>query len=183
MCIRDRDNTDHKAPDIENGGADQDDDTHKFHGIAKFKAGLGVVGDGDESHVQHGFGVKPPGFHSVFSQYDTGDDAERGSKHIWGVYCCQPQADVYKRQLYYPFYKRDIENGTLTREQMQELIECMFIKMDHHCKIRDYGSSLMASGVNFGGEALLVGGVDARGNDITNDQMCIRDRCCIQGSV
>lgn len=71
--------------------------------------------------------------------------------------------------LYYPFYKRDIENGTLTREQMQELIECMFIKMDHHCKIRDYGSSLMASGVNFGGEALLVGGVDARGNDITND--------------
>ena len=86
------DNTDHKAPDIENGGADQDDDTHKFHGIAKFKAGLGVVGDGDESHVQHGFGVKPPGFHSVFSQYDTGDDAERGSKHIWGVYCCQPQA-------------------------------------------------------------------------------------------
>ena len=38
-----------KPQDIENGGADQDDDTHKFHGIAKFKAGLGVGGDGDRN--------------------------------------------------------------------------------------------------------------------------------------
>ena len=30
--------------------------------------------------------------YSMVSELNTGDDAERGSKHIWGVYCCQPQA-------------------------------------------------------------------------------------------
>ena len=45
------DDPDHKAPDIKNGSTDQDDDAHKFHGIAKFKTGLGIVGDGDKSHV------------------------------------------------------------------------------------------------------------------------------------
>lgn len=72
-------------------------------------------------------------------------------------------------QLFYPFYKNDIEKGTLTREMMQELIECSFIKMDHLCKIRDYGNTVIASGINMGGTALDVGGVDERGNDATNE--------------
>ena len=72
-------------------------------------------------------------------------------------------------QLFYPFYKNDIENGTLTREFMQELIECSFLKMDELCKIRDYGGTLIASGIGYGGTALDVGGVDEHGNDATND--------------
>lgn len=72
-------------------------------------------------------------------------------------------------KLFYPFYKKDIENGTLTREFMQELIECSFLKMDELCKIRDYGGTLIASGIGYGGTALDVGGVDEYGNDATND--------------
>jgi hypothetical protein len=85
------DNADHKAPDIENGSADQYDDAHKFHGVAKFKAGLGIVGNGDKGHIQHGFGVEPPGLYRIFSQHDTCDNAEGSGKHIWGVYRCQAQ--------------------------------------------------------------------------------------------
>ena len=86
------DDSGYKAPDIENSSADQDDDTHKFHGVAKFKTGLGVIGDGDKSHVQHGLGVKPSGFYSIFSQYDTSDNTQWRGEHIWSVHRGQTQA-------------------------------------------------------------------------------------------
>lgn len=85
------DDSGYKAPDIENSSADQDDDTHKFHGVAKFKAGLGIVGNGDKGHIQHGFGVEPPGLYRIFSQHDTCDNAEWRSKHVGSVYRCQAQ--------------------------------------------------------------------------------------------
>jgi formate C-acetyltransferase len=72
-------------------------------------------------------------------------------------------------QLFYPFYKKDIKRKTLTREFIQELIECSFIKMDHLSKIRDYQNTVIASGITWGGTALDVGGVDARGEDAVND--------------
>jgi pyruvate formate-lyase/glycerol dehydratase family glycyl radical enzyme len=72
-------------------------------------------------------------------------------------------------QLMYPFYKNDIEQGTLTREFMQELIECSFIKMDHLSKIRDKIGTEIASGIGWGGTALDVGGVDSHGKDAVND--------------
>ena len=72
-------------------------------------------------------------------------------------------------KLFYPFYKNDIKNGTFTREFMQELIECSFIKMDHLSKIRDYMGTKIASGIGYGGTALDVGGVDEDGNDMVND--------------
>ena len=85
------DDSGYKAPDIENSSADQDDDTHKFHGVAKFKAGLGIIGNGDKGHIQHGFGVEPPGFYRIFSQHDTCDNAEWRSKHIGSVHRGQTQ--------------------------------------------------------------------------------------------
>lgn len=72
-------------------------------------------------------------------------------------------------QIMGPFYENDIKNGTLTREFMQELIECAFIKMDHLRKIRNYPEILIASGIGWGGTALNVGGVDKDGNDAVND--------------
>jgi len=72
-------------------------------------------------------------------------------------------------QLFYPFYKNDVESGTLTREFMQELIECAFIKMDHLSKIRDHQNTVIASGVTMGGTALDVGGVDKHGKCAVND--------------
>ncbi len=72
-------------------------------------------------------------------------------------------------QLFYPFYKRDMEQGTLTRAQMQELIEHSFCKMHQLRKIRDTSAIIFSSGTIMGGTALDVGGVDADGNDAVND--------------
>ncbi|MGI6216551.1 MAG: glycyl radical protein [Coriobacteriales bacterium] len=72
-------------------------------------------------------------------------------------------------KLFTPFYENDIKNGTLTREQMQELIELFFIKMHQLRKIRDTYAITFSSGTIMGGTALDVGGVDENGNDITSD--------------
>ena len=72
-------------------------------------------------------------------------------------------------KLFTPFYENDIKNGTLTREQMQELIELFFVKMHQLRKIRDTYAVTFSSGTIMGGTALDVGGVDEQGNDITSD--------------
>jgi formate C-acetyltransferase len=72
-------------------------------------------------------------------------------------------------RLFYPFYKADIENKTLTREFMQELIEYSFLKIHQLRKIRDTSAITFSSGTIMGGTALDVGGVDEMGRDITND--------------
>lgn len=72
-------------------------------------------------------------------------------------------------QIFYPYYKRDLENGTFTREFMQELIECSYIKIDQLRKLRNADQIFFASGQPMGGTALDVGGVDKYGRDATND--------------
>lgn len=72
-------------------------------------------------------------------------------------------------KIFYPYYKNDRENGTFTREFMQELIEHSFVKMHELRKIRDTAAITFSSGTIMGGTALDVGGVDENGNDITND--------------
>ena len=72
-------------------------------------------------------------------------------------------------RLFTPFYEADVKNGTLTRPQMQELIELFFIKMHQLRKIRDTYAITFSSGTIMGGTALDVGGVDEQGNDITSD--------------
>lgn len=72
-------------------------------------------------------------------------------------------------KLFTPFYENDVKNGTLTRAQMQELIELFFIKMHQLRKIRDTFAITFSSGTIMGGTALDVGGVDENGKDITSD--------------
>jgi formate C-acetyltransferase len=72
-------------------------------------------------------------------------------------------------KIFYPYYKKSIEKGLLTREFMQELIEHSFCKMHELRKIRDTMAITFSSGTIMGGTALDVGGVDENGNDITND--------------
>lgn len=72
-------------------------------------------------------------------------------------------------QFMYPYYKRDIENGTLTKDEALELIECLRIKImqfnfvSGNAKQRDKWAG-MARWHNF-----LIGGVDKDGNDVTNE--------------
>jgi formate C-acetyltransferase len=71
-------------------------------------------------------------------------------------------------QYMYPYYKNDVEKGVLTREDALELIECLFVKLSEMSILWDYDSASYWSGFSMT-LCLLVGGIDANGNDVTND--------------
>ncbi|MBP3927120.1 MAG: formate C-acetyltransferase/glycerol dehydratase family glycyl radical enzyme [Clostridium sp.] len=72
-------------------------------------------------------------------------------------------------QWLYPFYEKDLNNGTITRDFALELIEVVYVKMNNPTKLKDKGSMALRNGRGFGGESLTIGGVDRDGNDATND--------------
>jgi len=75
----------------------------------------------------------------------------------------------------YPFFKKDLTDGTATREFMQELIEGAWIRISELTKIRDAGSTKAFGGVELGGPSLTVGGQTPDGLDATNELsfMCV----------
>ncbi len=72
-------------------------------------------------------------------------------------------------QWLYPFYEADIKSGAITKEFALELLEVEYVKMNNPTKLKDRGSMAVRNGRGFGGESLTIGGVDAQGNDATND--------------
>ncbi|HNX29635.1 MAG TPA: formate C-acetyltransferase/glycerol dehydratase family glycyl radical enzyme [Syntrophomonadaceae bacterium] len=78
-------------------------------------------------------------------------------------------------QYMYPFYKHDLENGTATKEYLEELLECFYVKYGTPIKLRDRLTTISNTGRGFGGESMTVGGVDRQGHDATNDLsfMCL----------
>ncbi|MHA1654380.1 MAG: glycyl radical protein [Candidatus Thorarchaeota archaeon] len=71
-------------------------------------------------------------------------------------------------QYMFPFYKRDIERGRLTKEDTLELLECLWVKFTSLIKLRDeYYSVAFAGHPMF--QNLTIGGVDAEGNDACNE--------------
>ncbi len=72
-------------------------------------------------------------------------------------------------QYLYPYYKKSLESGEFTKEFMQELVECYFIKLGTPSKLRDKMTAAANTGRGFGGESITVGGVDIHGNDATTD--------------
>ena len=77
-------------------------------------------------------------------------------------------------QYMYPYYIKDIENGRITREKAQELIDCLWVKLNSLNKVRDALSAAGFAGYSMF-QNLVVGGQDADGMDATNDlsYMCI----------
>ena len=71
-------------------------------------------------------------------------------------------------QWLYPYYKKDLDKG-VSKKDMLEIIEIMYVKMNNPTKLKDWGSTAVRNGRGFGGESLTVGGVDKDGNDATND--------------
>ena len=71
-------------------------------------------------------------------------------------------------QYMYPYYSRDIEEGRLTREFAQELIDCIWVKLNDLNKCRDADSAKGFAGYSLF-QNLIVGGQDAHGRDVTND--------------
>lgn len=77
-------------------------------------------------------------------------------------------------QYMYPYYEKDRQAGTLTREYAQELIDCIWVKLNDLNKCRDAASAEGFAGYSLF-QNLIVGGQTADGRDATNDLsfMCI----------
>ncbi|HXK47776.1 MAG TPA: formate C-acetyltransferase/glycerol dehydratase family glycyl radical enzyme [Deltaproteobacteria bacterium] len=77
-------------------------------------------------------------------------------------------------QYMYPFYRSDLDRG-MAKESLQELLEIYYVKHLWWTKLRDRMTVIPNSGRGMGGDSLTVGGVDAQGNDATNDLtfMCL----------
>jgi len=70
-------------------------------------------------------------------------------------------------QYLYPFYKRDLEAGLLSRQEMKELFQCFSIK---HNYAYDYQTTGGPHGRNAGfGQLITLGGQGPIGEDLTND--------------
>ena len=77
-------------------------------------------------------------------------------------------------QYMYPYYKADLDKGIITRESAQELLDCIWVKLNDLNKVRDAASAEGFAGYSLF-QNLIVGGQDKYGNDVTNDLsvMCI----------
>ncbi len=81
-------------------------------------------------------------------------------------------------QYMYPYYKADIEKGILTREFAQELLDCIWIKLNDLNKVRDAASAEGFAGYSLF-QNLCAGGQTRDGLDATNDLSFL----CIQASM
>jgi len=77
-------------------------------------------------------------------------------------------------QYMYPYYKADLDKGIITRESAQELLDCIWVKLNDLNKVRDAASAEGFAGYSLF-QNLIVGGQDKDGNDVTNalSVMCI----------
>ena len=78
-------------------------------------------------------------------------------------------------QYMYPYFKKDFESGKITMEFAQELIDCIWIKLNDMSKVRDAASAAGFAGYSMF-QNLIAGGQTKEGLDATNELsfMCIQ---------
>lgn len=81
-------------------------------------------------------------------------------------------------QYMYPHYKKDMENGNISREFAQELMDCIWVKLNDLNKCRDAVSAEGFAGYSLF-QNLIAGGQNKEGEDVTNDLSFM----CIQASM
>ena len=81
-------------------------------------------------------------------------------------------------QYMYPYYKKDMENGNISREFAQELMDCIWVKLNDLNKCRDAVSAEGFAGYSLF-QNLIAGGQNKEGEDVTNDLSFM----CIQASM
>ncbi len=81
-------------------------------------------------------------------------------------------------QYMYPYYKKDLDSGKLTREFAQELMDCIWVKLNDLNKCRDAASAEGFAGYSLF-QNLIAGGQNKEGIDVTNDLSFM----CIQASM
>ncbi len=81
-------------------------------------------------------------------------------------------------QYMFPYYKADLDAGRITREFAQELMDCIWVKLNDLNKARDAVSAKGFAGYSLF-QNLIAGGQNAEGEDVTNDLSIM----CIQASM
>lgn len=69
----------------------------------------------------------------------------------------------------YPFYRKGLEEGTLTREEAKELLSCLWIKFNNQPAPPKVGITAKESGTYNDFTNINIGGVDRDGNSAVND--------------
>ena len=84
-------------------------------------------------------------------------------------------------QYMYPYYKADLDKGDITPEIAQELMDCIWVKLNDLNKVRDAASAEGLAGYSLF-QNLCAGGQDKYGLDATNDlsYMCIQASMHVQ---
>ena len=81
-------------------------------------------------------------------------------------------------QYMYPYYAKDLAQGRLTVEEAQELIDCIWVKLNDLNKVRDAASAEGFAGYGLF-QNLIVGGQTPDGRDATNDLSYL----CLEASL
>ena len=71
-------------------------------------------------------------------------------------------------QYMYPYYQKDMAEGKITRDEAQELVDCIWVKLNDLNKARDAASAEGFAGYSLF-KNLIVGGQNENGEDVTND--------------
>lgn len=69
----------------------------------------------------------------------------------------------------WPFYKKEIEEGTLTRERAKELLSCFWIKFNNHPAPPKVGITAKESGTYNDFTNINIGGINSDGSDAVNE--------------
>jgi len=88
---------------------------------------------------------------------------------VFGGHGCIGRFD----QWMYPFYRRDVDEGHLTREEAQELLECLFIKLNHFGDVGDVEPTVYIDNDNL--RNINLAGQTPDGRDASNEltYMCL----------
>ncbi|NCB92298.1 MAG: glycyl radical protein [Clostridia bacterium] len=81
-------------------------------------------------------------------------------------------------QYMFPYYKKDMDANKISREFAQELMDCVWVKLNDLNKCRDAESAKGFAGYSLF-QNLIAGGQNADGEDVTNDLSFM----CIQASM
>ena len=72
-------------------------------------------------------------------------------------------------QYFYPYYKKDVEEGRITKDQALELLECMWIGMARNVEIYTAPGNLSYTDGYAHWEATTIGGIGKDGKDASNE--------------
>lgn len=78
-------------------------------------------------------------------------------------------------QYMYLYYQKDIESGTITKQEALEILECLWLKFNQIVYLRNQNSAKYFAGFPIGFN-IAIGGVDEKGNDTYNElsMLCLK---------